>query len=169
MASFSWLKDKCEASTQKVTEVVQAYNDIVNKYNKLQTASDLMKSENTRLTKKLKEAEVTISVQEAELKKVELKAEYYEEKSRSIEMFTTEKFHAEIMKEFADGKSSSQDPEADFKSWEKMKTLYSESEEEEDELVTVAFVEQPEPSGEKGGACSRGGAEEKVLVQDVVE
>ena len=107
MAFFSWLKDKCEAYARKVTEVAQAYNDITNKYNELQTASDLMKSENARLKKKLKEAEETISIQEVELKKVELKVEYYKEKSHSIEMFTTIKVLTKIMTKFTEGKSSS--------------------------------------------------------------
>ena len=170
MSSFSWLKDKCEASSWKVTEVVQAYNDIANKYNDLQAASNLMKCENARLTKKLKEAKTTISVQEAKLKKVKLKAEYYEDKSHSIEMFLIEKVHAEIMKEFTERKSPFWDPEADFKSWEKIKTLYSESKEKEDELVMVAFTKSTEPSGEKSRAStSEAGAEEEVVVEDGVE
>ena len=56
MASFSWLKDKCEAYGQKVTEVVYVYNNIAKKYNDLQAPSDLMKCDNTHLTKKMKEA-----------------------------------------------------------------------------------------------------------------
>ena len=95
---------------------MQAYNDIANKYNDLQATSDLMIGENARLTKKVLEAEATISMWEAELKKVELKAEYYKDKSHSIEMFTTVKVCAKIMKEFTEGKSSSWDCEVDFKS-----------------------------------------------------
>ena len=98
-----------------------------------------MKGENTHLLKKLKEAEAIISVQEAELKKVEEKFEYYVDKYYSIETFTSMKVRAEIMKEFKDGKSSSSDPEADFMYWEQIKTFYSESEEEEKDLVTVAM------------------------------
>ena len=45
-------------------------------------------------------------------------------------------------------------PEAEFKYWEKMKTLYLESEEKEDELLIVAYVELTERSGEKGGAST---------------
>ena len=93
-------------------------------------------------------------MQEAKLKKVELKTEYYENKSRSIEMFTTVKVHVEIMKEFTKGKSSSWDPELDFQYWEKMKTLYLESKEEEDELVMEVSIESIDPSGEKGWAST---------------
>ena len=66
-SSPSWVKEKCEASARKVTEMAQAYNDIAGKYNKLQTTFELMKSENAHLTKKLKESKATISVQEVEL------------------------------------------------------------------------------------------------------
>ena len=41
------------------------------------------------------------------MRKVELRAEYYEDKSNSIEIFTTVKVRAKIMKEFTNGKSSS--------------------------------------------------------------
>ena len=75
-----------------------------------------MKSETIPLTKKLKELEAAISIQEAELKNVEQKVEYNEDKSTSIEMFTTVKVHAEMMKEFIKGKISSWNPKAEFKS-----------------------------------------------------
>ena len=68
--------------------MVQAYNDITNKYDNLQATSDLMKGESACLTKKLNETEATIFVRETELKKVELIAKYYEKKSHSIEIFT---------------------------------------------------------------------------------
>ena len=116
MACLSWLKDKSEASAWKMSEAVLAYNDVSTKYNDLWAFSNLIKSENAHLSKKLKEAETTFFVQEAELKKVELKVEYYEDKSRIIKMFTIVKVRAEIMKEFTEGKSSSWDPEVDFKS-----------------------------------------------------
>ena len=52
--------------------------------------------------------------------------------------------------------------------WEKMKTLYSESEEEEDKLVTVASTKLTEPSTEKGGASTYAGRQkEEVVVEDV--
>ena len=127
-----------------------AQNEISKKYNELHSAMDLMKSENAHLTKSLKEVETTISVRVAELKRVEWHADYYEDKSSSIKMYTTVKVRAEIMKKFAKGKTSSWNPEAAFKSSEKMKTLYSESE-EEDELQSVAFVGNNEPSGAELG------------------
>lgn len=42
----------------------------------------------------------------------------------SFSQTMTIKVYADVMQEFMDSKSSSWDPEADFKSWEKMKTLY---------------------------------------------
>ena len=54
--------------------MVSAYNDISNKYNALQASSDLMKGDNTHLSKKLKEAETNLSIREAELRKVKEKA-----------------------------------------------------------------------------------------------
>ena len=51
-----------------------------------------------------------------------------------------------------------------------MKSLYSESKEEEDELVTITSVEPTEPSREKGGASTFAGRlEEEVNVEDVTE
>ena len=52
-------------------ELVQAHNEILKKYNNLYTAANLIKSENARLTKSLREAEVTISVRDVKLKRVE--------------------------------------------------------------------------------------------------
>ena len=106
MAFFSQLKEKYEAFARKVTEVVQAYNDISRKYNELQNVVDLMKNENAHLTKSLNEAKATISVREAELKRAEQQTEYYEDKSSSTEMFTTIKVRAKMMKEFTEGKTS---------------------------------------------------------------
>ena len=95
---------------------MQAYNDIASKYNELQIDSELMKSENSHLTKKIKEDEAIISVREVVLKKVERKVEYYEEKSSSIEIFMTVKVCVEMINEFTEGKSYSWNPEAEFKS-----------------------------------------------------
>ena len=61
-----------------------------------------------------------------------------------------------------DGKSSSWNPEADFKSWDKMKTLYLDSEEKDDELVTITSAERKEPNRDKGGASTVFGAVELV-------
>ena len=102
-----------------------------------------MKSENVRLTKKLKEVKATLSAQDAKLQKVMDKAEYYKNKYRSIEMFTTVKVRTEVIQEYVDGKSSSWNLEADFKSWEKMKK------EEDEESILVAstswYREGPRP------------------------
>ena len=74
LSSVSWLKEKNEASTQKLVEAVQVHNQVSETFNDLKSSADLLKSENTRLLKSLKEAETTISIQEAELKWVEQKA-----------------------------------------------------------------------------------------------
>ena len=74
----------------------------------------------------MKETKATFFEWNREHEKVDGKAEYYEEKSRSIEMFNTIKVCAELLREFIDGKSSSWNPEAKFIAWEKMKTLYFE-------------------------------------------
>ena len=78
----------------------------------------------------------------------------------------TVKVRAEMMKEFTEGKTSSWDPEAEFKSWEKMKTLYSKFE-GKDEPQAVAFVKPTEPSKEKGGASRSGVLEDEVVVEYV--
>ena len=47
-----------------------------------------------------------------------------------------------------------------------MKTLYSESEEEEKETVTVVFAEPTKPSREKGGASTSASRHEEVIVEE---
>ena len=50
-----------------------------------------------------------------------------------------------------------------------MKSLYSESEEEEDELITTASIEPTEANREKGRASTSGGGVEEFVVEEVVE
>ena len=69
-SSLSWVKEKCEVSARKLAEVVQAHNNIFEKYNELKASADLMKNENACLSKKLKAVEEDFSAQEAKLKKV---------------------------------------------------------------------------------------------------
>ena len=64
MVSFSWLKEKCKNSSWKLSEAMSAYNELSTEYNDFQAAFDLMKSENARFSKKLKETEATISMRE---------------------------------------------------------------------------------------------------------
>ena len=66
------------------SEAVQAHNNISEKYKELQAFANLMKSENAHLSKKLKAMKTALSAREVEFKKVESKAEYYEDKSTSI-------------------------------------------------------------------------------------
>ena len=93
------------------------HNEIFNKYNELKSFADLIKNENAYLSKNLKAAEATLAAKEAELKQVESKAEYYEDKSTSIKLFTTVKVYTEILKEYSEGKISSWDPEVAFAAW----------------------------------------------------
>ena len=172
LSSIIWLKDKHEAFAQKLVEVVQSHNQVSEKFNELKSSADLLKSENTRLSKSLKEAETTIFVREAELKKVEQKAEYYEDKSSSMKMYTTVKIYAEMKRQFLDGKASSWDTKASFKSWEKMKTLYSKSEgenEHQEASVEPTGTSGNDPSGQKDGSSGSGVVEEEVVVEDIVE
>ena len=111
----------------KVVETAQAHIEISNKYNEPKSSANLIKSENARLSKSLKAAKATFYIRETELKQIEWQAEYYKDKSSSIEMYTTVKVRAEMLKEYTKGKSSSLDSKAAFKDREKMKMLYSES------------------------------------------
>ena len=45
----------------------------------------------------------------------------------SIELFTIVKVRVEMLKEYTEDKISSWDPDVAFSAWEKMKTLYLES------------------------------------------
>lgn len=62
-----------------------------------------------------------LAARRRELKEVKKRAEHFEDKCTSIEMFTNIKVHAEMMKEFADGKASSWDVETEQVAWEKIK------------------------------------------------
>ena len=133
MASLSWVKEKSEASTRKFAEAIQEHNTLCENYNELKSFADLKESENARLSKELKEVKAALSSREAEFRKVESKAEYYKDKSTSIKLFTTVKVRAELLKEYTEGRISSWDTKVTFSAWKKMKTLYSESEEEGDQ------------------------------------
>ena len=61
----------------------------------------------------------TLSAREDEFKKVEFNVEYYKDKSISIELFTTIKVRAKMLKEYTEGKNYSWDPEAALSAWEK--------------------------------------------------
>ena len=170
VSSLTWVKEKCETYAQKLVEAVQAHNNISEKYNELKASSNHMKNENAHLTRKLKESEVALSTQEVEFKKVESKAKYYEDKSTSIELFTTVKVHAKMLKEYTEGKLSSWDPKAAFPAWEKMKTLYSGSDEEGDQQkVKPAGSSGSDPSGARDGVSGSGATGEEVVVDDVAK
>ena len=110
------------------------------------------------------------STQEAKFKKVESKAKYYKDKSTSIELFTTVKVCAEMLKEYIEGRISSWDTEVAFSTWEKMKTFYSESDEEGDQQeVEPINSSESDPSGPRDGAFGSKAAQEEVVVEDVAE
>ena len=114
MAALTWLKEKSEASTQKLIEAAQAYKNLSEKFNKLKSEVDDKGNENARLKKRLEELEVAHSAQEAELKEAQSKAEYYEDKSMSMNLFTTVKVRAEMVKDYTKGRMSAWNPEAAF-------------------------------------------------------
>ena len=169
-AISSWAKRKSDESARKLTEVVQTRNILSEKYNELKSSFDLKESENAHFSRKLKEVEEALFAWEVELKKVKSDAEYYEDKSTSIELFTTVKVHVEILKEYTEGKLSSWDPEATFSVWEKMRTLYSRSDEEEDwKKVELAGTSRGVSSEAGKRASGSGAVEEGVIVEEIAE
>ena len=116
MAYLSWVKEKSEAFAQKLTEAIQEHNILSEKYNELKSSADLKESENAHISKELNEVKATLSTWEAEFKKVESKVEYNKDKFTSIELFTTVKVHAKMLKEYTEGKISFWDTEAAFSS-----------------------------------------------------
>ena len=115
--------------------------------------------------------EAAYSTQNAELKEVWSKAEYLEDKSMSIKLFTTVKVRVEMVKEYKEGKLLDWDPKAAFSAWEKMKLLYSDSEGEEDqEMAERVDHGQSGPSGAEDLASGFGAdAREEVVVEEIVE
>ena len=129
------------------------HNILSEKYNEPTTSANHKERENAHLGKELKKVKAALFVWEAKFKKVESKAEYYEDKSTSIKLFTTVKVHAEMLKEYIEGKISTWDLEAAFSAWEKMKALYLDSEKEKDRLVVKpAGPSGSDPSGPRDGA-----------------
>ena len=61
--------------------------------------------ENIRLKKKVEELEAIFSIQDKELADAQYKADYYEDKSTSMKLFTTVKVRAEMTREFSEGKA----------------------------------------------------------------
>ena len=71
---------------------------------------------------------------------------------------------------YIEGRISYWDAEAAFSAWEKMKTLYSESNGEgEQQEIELVMPNRSELSGLRDGASGSGATNEKVIVEDVVE
>ena len=147
--------------------MVQAHNNLSDRFNKFKYEVDSKESENVLLKKRVEELEATYSIQNAELKELWSKVEQLEDKSMSIKLFTTVKVRAEMVKEFKEGKTSDWDPEAAFSAWEKMKLLYLDFEGEEDqEMAERADCGQSGPSGAEYLASGSGAAAgEDVVVE----
>ena len=97
LASFGWLKKWSEVSTKKLSDLALSYNEFSGWNNHLKASFDLSKNEVSCLNKELKEAKVALSVWDSELEKAVDKAAYFEDKSRSIEMFTMIKVCAKLL------------------------------------------------------------------------
>ena len=107
MTSFTWLKEKFEDLTLKFNESVQSLNDSSKKYNDLKSGHDKLKGDHSTLAQKYKDSQAVLFAREAELEKVKERADYYEDKCTSIEMYTTVKLRAEAMKQYSEGQASS--------------------------------------------------------------
>ena len=144
------------------------HNKLSNQYNALKKSADTKEGENARLKKKIEELEAVISARDKEMKDAQYRADYYEDKSTSMKLFTTVKVRAEMMKEFSEGKATGWDPIAASSAWEEMKLLYSDSDGEDEQAIEEAGPSQTSPCGDQGEEAEPGGAT-GVVVEDVVE
>ena len=146
-AALSWAKEKSETSARNLSEMAETYNKLSGQYNDLKKSIDLKDAENARLKKKIEELEVDVSARDKALKDAQYKADYFEDRSMSMKLFTTVKIRAEMVKEFSEGKTTAWDLEAASKAWEEMKLLYSDSEGEEEHATEDPGASQIPPHG----------------------
>ena len=144
------------------------YNKLSDQYNVLKKGVDAKDGENARLKKKVEDLEALISARDKDLKDAQYKADYYEDRSTSMKLFTTVKVRAEMMKEFSEGKATGWDLAAASSAWEEMKLLYSDSEGEDEHATEDAEPSQPSPRGDQGEATELAGTTD-VVIEDVVE
>ena len=81
----------------------------------------------------MEELESLVSARDKELTDARYKADYYEDKSTSMKLFTTVKVREEMTKEYSEGKATNWDLAVASLAWEEMKLLYSDLEGEDDQ------------------------------------
>ena len=73
---------------------METYNKLSDQYNTFKKSADAKDGENARLKKKVEDLEALISSRDKELKEAQYRADYYEDKSTSMKLFTTVKVRA---------------------------------------------------------------------------
>ena len=63
-SALTWVKEKSEASAQKLKEAAQAYKNLSKRFNELKSTANDKGNENVRLKKKLEELEAAHSARE---------------------------------------------------------------------------------------------------------
>ena len=76
---------------QKFFEAVKSYNNLSSQYKVLKKDADVKEDENACLKKRVEDLETFLSARENEIKDAQFKAEYYEDKSTSMKLYTTVK------------------------------------------------------------------------------
>ena len=125
-------RKKSEASARQFSEAVESYNNLFGQYNDLKKGADAKDAKNARLKKKIEVLEALVSARDKALKDAQYRADYYEDRSTSMKLFTTVKVRAKMVKEFSEGKATAWDLAAASSAWEEMKLLYSDSEGEDE-------------------------------------
>ena len=70
---------------------MDTYNKLSGQYNDLKKGADAKDAENAHLKKKVEDLEDLVSARDKELKDAQYRADYYEDKSMSMKLFTTVK------------------------------------------------------------------------------
>ena len=71
--------------------MVETYNKLSGQYNDLKKGVDAKDAENACLKKKVENLEAAVSARDKALKDAQYRADYYEDKSTSMKLFTTVK------------------------------------------------------------------------------
>ena len=148
--------------------MVETYNKLSGQYNDLKKSVDLKDAENARLKKKVEELEAEVFARDKALKDAQYRADYFEDKSTSMKLFTMVKIRAEMVKEFSEGKATAWDLEAASSAWEEMKLLYSDSEGEDEHATEDAGPSHISPCRTQDEAAKLGDGV-GVVVEELVE
>ena len=147
---------------------MESFNNLSGQYNDLKKDADTKDMDNARLKKKVEDLEALVSARDKELADARYRADYYEDKSTSMKLFTTVKVRVEMTKEYSEGKAVNWDLAAASSAWDKMKLLYSDLEGEDDQGAEDTGPSQISPYGMQAGVAElRDGS--GVVVEDVVE